>query len=148
MGTPLCPSPHGAQLETGRDQWPWERRLPPPPGWSPPSQTAPKIPQCFTPPGTAQPRGTNQHTEHHSPTLQTPRWMKTEQKPLNTNSPLQGRDQEHSIPDTEQRTQTRTQSKKAKPLEIKNDWHLPGGPEVKTPCFRCRGCGFNPWSGN
>ena len=24
---------------------------------------------------------------------------------------------------------------------------LPGGPVVKTPCFQCRGCGFDPWSG-
>ena len=22
------------------------------------------------------------------------------------------------------------------------------GPEVKTLCSQCRGCGFNPWSGN
>ena len=22
------------------------------------------------------------------------------------------------------------------------------GPEVKTPSFQCRGCGFDPWSGN
>ena len=22
-----------------------------------------------------------------------------------------------------------------------------GGSVVKTPCFHCRGCGFNPWSG-
>ena len=27
-------------------------------------------------------------------------------------------------------------------------WDFPGGPVVKTPCFHCRGCGFNPWSGN
>ena len=25
---------------------------------------------------------------------------------------------------------------------------FPGGPVVKTLCFHCRGCGFNPWSGN
>ena len=25
---------------------------------------------------------------------------------------------------------------------------FPGGPVVKTLCFECRGCGFNPWSGN
>ena len=56
--------------------------------------------------------------------------METEQKPLNTNSHRQRRDQEHSIPDTEQRTKTRTQSQKAKSLEIKNDWHFPGGPEA------------------
>ena len=24
---------------------------------------------------------------------------------------------------------------------------LPGSPVVKTPCFHCRGCRFNPWSG-
>ena len=23
-----------------------------------------------------------------------------------------------------------------------------GGPVVKTPCFQCRGHGFNPWLGN
>ena len=27
-------------------------------------------------------------------------------------------------------------------------WDSPGGPVVKTPCFQCRGCGFDPWSGN
>ena len=26
-------------------------------------------------------------------------------------------------------------------------WDFPGGPVVKTPCFHCRGHGFNPWSG-
>ena len=25
---------------------------------------------------------------------------------------------------------------------------FPGGPAVKTPCFQCRGYGFDPWSGN
>ena len=25
---------------------------------------------------------------------------------------------------------------------------FPGRPVVKTPHFHCRGCGFNPWSGN
>ena len=25
---------------------------------------------------------------------------------------------------------------------------FPGGSVVKTPCFHCRGHGFNPWSGN
>ena len=25
---------------------------------------------------------------------------------------------------------------------------FPGSPVVKTPCFYCRGHGFNPWSGN
>ena len=25
---------------------------------------------------------------------------------------------------------------------------FPGGPLVKTPCFHCRGHGFNPWLGN
>ena len=25
---------------------------------------------------------------------------------------------------------------------------FPGGPVVKTPCFQCRGLGFDPWSGN
>ena len=25
---------------------------------------------------------------------------------------------------------------------------FPGGPAVKTPCFRCRGHSFDPWSGN
>ena len=28
-----------------------------------------------------------------------------------------------------------------------NSGDLPGGPVVKTPCFHCRGRGFNPWSG-
>ena len=27
-------------------------------------------------------------------------------------------------------------------------WDFPGSPVVKTPCFHCRGCRFNPWSGN
>ena len=26
-------------------------------------------------------------------------------------------------------------------------WVFPGGPVVKAPSFRCRVCGFNPWSG-
>ena len=25
---------------------------------------------------------------------------------------------------------------------------FPGGPVVKTPCFHCSGCGFDPWSEN
>ena len=25
---------------------------------------------------------------------------------------------------------------------------FPAGPVVGTPCFHCRGLGFNPWSGN
>ena len=25
---------------------------------------------------------------------------------------------------------------------------FPGSPVVKTPCFHCRGHGFDPWSGN
>ena len=25
---------------------------------------------------------------------------------------------------------------------------FPCGPVVRTPCFQCRGCGFDPWSGN
>ena len=25
---------------------------------------------------------------------------------------------------------------------------FPGGPVVKTPHFHCRGCRFDPWSGN
>ena len=28
------------------------------------------------------------------------------------------------------------------------DRDFPGGPVVKTPCFQCRGRGFDPWSGN
>ena len=28
------------------------------------------------------------------------------------------------------------------------NWDFPGSPVVKTPCFQCRGCGFDPWSGN
>ena len=24
---------------------------------------------------------------------------------------------------------------------------FPGGPEVRTPCFQCRGHGFDPWYG-
>ena len=34
--------------------------------------------------------------------------------------------------------------------ELKNSrfWDLPGGPVVKTPRFLCKGCGFDPWSGN
>ena len=27
-------------------------------------------------------------------------------------------------------------------------WDFPSGPVVKTPCFQCRGCGFNTWLGN
>ena len=32
-------------------------------------------------------------------------------------------------------------------LKGKN-WDFPGGPMVKTLRFQCRGCGFDPWSGN
>lgn len=28
------------------------------------------------------------------------------------------------------------------------NWDFPGGPVVKTPCFHCRGCRFNPRPGN
>ena len=31
---------------------------------------------------------------------------------------------------------------------MQQQWEFPGGPLVKTPCFHCRGCRFNPWSGN
>ena len=24
-------------------------------------------------------------------------------------------------------------------------WDFPGCPVVKTLCFQCKGCGFNPW---
>ena len=27
-------------------------------------------------------------------------------------------------------------------------WDFPGGPMAKTPCFQCRGPGFDPYSGN
>ena len=27
-------------------------------------------------------------------------------------------------------------------------WDFPGSPVVKTPCFYCRGCGFDPCQGN
>ena len=27
-------------------------------------------------------------------------------------------------------------------------WDLPRSPVFKTPHFRCKGCRFNPWSGN
>ena len=31
---------------------------------------------------------------------------------------------------------------------LKMRWgYFPGGSVVKTPCFHCRGHGFNPWSG-
>ena len=30
----------------------------------------------------------------------------------------------------------------------KSGWEFPGGPVVRTPCFHCRGPGFDPWSGN
>ena len=33
-------------------------------------------------------------------------------------------------------------------LKINYLWDFPGGPVVKTPRFHCRGCGFDPWSGN
>ena len=26
--------------------------------------------------------------------------------------------------------------------------NFPGGPVAKTPCFQCRGSGFDPWSEN
>lgn len=26
-------------------------------------------------------------------------------------------------------------------------WDFPGSPVVKTPCFHCRGLGFDPWLG-
>ena len=31
---------------------------------------------------------------------------------------------------------------------LKLDREFPGGPVVRTPCFYCRGLGFDPWSGN
>ena len=34
------------------------------------------------------------------------------------------------------------------PLETSEGRDVPGGPVVKTPCFHCRGHGFDPWSGN
>lgn len=47
------------------------------------------------------------HRPPSSHIIQRPRWMDTEQKPLNTNrqrKSLLEKDQKHSIPDTEQRT--------------------------------------------
>ena len=32
--------------------------------------------------------------------------------------------------------------------KIETHRDFPGGPGVKTPCFQCRGHGFNPWLGN
>ena len=34
------------------------------------------------------------------------------------------------------------------PFLIGCSWDFPGGPVVKTSHFQCRGCGFDPWSGN
>ena len=32
---------------------------------------------------------------------------------------------------------------------LKNDYReFPGSAVVRTPCFHCQGCRFNPWSGN
>ena len=31
--------------------------------------------------------------------------------------------------------------------EINKCWDFPGDPGVKTPCFHCRGHGFDPWLG-
>ena len=34
-------------------------------------------------------------------------------------------------------------------LILKGSWRdFPGGPVVKSPCFQCRGWGFDPWLGN
>ena len=32
-------------------------------------------------------------------------------------------------------------------VNTENMRKFPGSPVVKTPCFHCRGCGFDPWSG-
>ena len=32
--------------------------------------------------------------------------------------------------------------------QSKKSFGFPGGPVPKTPCFQCRGPGFDPWSGN
>ena len=38
---------------------------------------------------------------------------------------------------------------KASAIQSKQkDWEFPDGPVVRTPCFHCRGHGFNPWLGN
>ena len=34
------------------------------------------------------------------------------------------------------------------PATCTGSWDFPGGPGLRTPSFRCRGPGFNPWSGN
>ena len=34
-----------------------------------------------------------------------------------------------------------------KNTKINKCWDFPGGPVVKTPCFHCRGHGFDPWLG-
>ena len=33
-------------------------------------------------------------------------------------------------------------------VTIQHFWDFPGGPVVKTPCFHCRGHGFDPWLGH
>ena len=44
---------------------------------------------------------------------------------------------------------THFMSEEPRGLEAEGDFgDFPGGPVVKTLCFHCRGCGFNPSSGN
>ena len=43
-------------------------------------------------------------------------------------------------------TNTHTHYKYA--LRLVQSWDSPGSPVVKTPCFHCRWCRFNPWSRN
>ena len=35
-----------------------------------------------------------------------------------------------------------------KGFEREKGMGLPGGPVIRTPCFHCFECGFDPWSGN
>ena len=37
---------------------------------------------------------------------------------------------------------------KVEPEKRKKQEDFPGGPVLKTPCFHCRGRGFDPWSGS
>ena len=42
---------------------------------------------------------------------------------------------------------------KSEPRDMTEDnkgkrWDFPGSPIVRTPCFHCRGHGFDPWSGH
>ena len=58
-------------------------------------------------------------------------------------------DTKQQISELEDRVVEITQAEEDKEF-FKNEDSLgfPSSPVVKTPCFQCRGCRFDPWSGN